>query len=170
MTDRCRIGRHYLALFVCLCVSLALALSGCQMNATTLPSIVYMTDSSESKGYALQTGSDIILAGGEPDKDQVELVGVGLAAEGAYIAVYFRSPPAVVGDWWQGSVYIIDETTNQIFSDVPVMPVIGPLIAKPKEAGQLGYFMLINTGQAINENSHMTVVLGKYKRVGVKMQ
>jgi hypothetical protein len=157
-------------LAIILVFSQSLWLAGCREPEATAPPVVFITESPAGSRGAFQPASEIALANTEPDADNVRFEGVGFAAEGAYIAVYFKAPPQLVDGWWQGSVYVIDEATNQIFSEVPVMPVIGPLIAKPKEDGQPGYFMLNNAGRAISAKSLLTVVLGKYKRVHVPMQ
>jgi hypothetical protein len=99
-----------------------------------------------------------------PDTDNVELVGVGFAVDGGMIIVQFRAPPRIARDWFQGSCWVVDEGTGTIYNDIPVMPIIGPLIARPKENGQLGYVMLMNAPQPLQPGSRVTVVLGNFKQ------
>ena len=42
--------------------------------------------------------------------------------------------------------------------------MIGPLIARPKEDGQLGYVMFMNAPQPLQPGSRVTVVLGNFKQ------
>lgn len=100
----------------------------------------------------------------------VELLGVGFAAEGGFIIVNFRAPPAVVQGWWQGLVSVTDEASGMIYNEIPVMPVIGPLIGRPVEAGQIGYVMLTHNPPSLRYGSLVTVVLGEYKFEHVKIQ
>ena len=44
---------------------------------------------------------------------------------------------------------MVDETNGQVYQDVPIMPVIGPLFARPQTEGQYAYVMLINHGYGI---------------------
>jgi hypothetical protein len=44
------------------------------------------------------------------------------------------------------------------------------LFVKPQEAGQEGYYMLINAGAGIKAGSLVTVVLGNYKREHITVQ
>jgi hypothetical protein len=99
-----------------------------------------------------------------PAADSVELVGVGFAVDGGMIIVQFRAPPRIARDWFQGSCWVVDEGTGAIYNDIPVMPIIGPLIARPKENGQLGYVMLMNAPQPLQPGSRVTVVLGDFKQ------
>jgi len=93
----------------------------------------------------------------------VELLGVGFAADGGFIMVQFRAPPLVATQWWQGSISVTDEATGSVYNEIPVMPIIGPLIGKPVEAGQMGYAMLVNAPTPLKTGAVVTVVLGDYK-------
>jgi hypothetical protein len=108
-------------------------------------------------------------AGGEaspaPDEEAttVDLLGVGFAADGGFIMVQFRAPPKVATKWWQGSISVTDEATGTVYNEIPVMPIIGPLIGRPVEVGQLGYAMLVNAPTPLQIGAVVTVVLGDYK-------
>lgn len=92
----------------------------------------------------------------------VELLGIGFAADGGFIMVQFLAPPQVATNWWQGSISVTDEATGTVYNEIPVMPLIGPLIGKPVEAGQLGYAMLVNAPTPLKTGAVVTVVLGDY--------
>ena len=110
------------------------------------------------------------LAAEESVTRTVELMGVGYAAEGAYIMVRFKAPPLVVRRWMQGSVSVRDETTGQLYNEIPTMPLIGPLLGHPSKAGQPGYVMLVNTPPGLVPGSLVTVVLGDFKQEHVPIQ
>ncbi len=94
----------------------------------------------------------------------VELLGVGFAADSGYIMIQFKAEPRLTHSWMQGTVYVVDESSGTIYNEIPVLPNIGPLLARPKQAGQLGYVMLINTPPGIHHGSIVTVVLGDFKQ------
>jgi hypothetical protein len=84
--------------------------------------------------------------------------------------VGFKVPPRTAENWWQGSVYVIDEGTGTVYKDIPVAPIIGPLLAKPVEEGQIGYAMLNNYRNGVKSGSVVSVVLGKFKREHITVQ
>ena len=100
----------------------------------------------------------------------VELLGVGFAADGGFIIVNFKAPPSVVQDWWQGRVSVTDEASGTVYNEIPVLPVIGPLIGKPVEAGQMGYVMLTHNPPKLRIGSLVTVALGEYKFEHIKIE
>jgi hypothetical protein len=93
----------------------------------------------------------------------VEIVRVGFAAEGALIIIQFKAPYKVAEHWWQGSVYLVDEASGEEYREIPVMPVIGPLISKPRMDGQVGNVMLVNQPHALKSGALVTIVMGDYK-------
>jgi len=105
-----------------------------------------------------------------PAQETVELLGVGFAAEGGFIIVNFKAPPSITQTWWQGSIEVIDEASGTVYNEIPVLPVIGPLIGRPVEAGQNGYVMLTHKPSGLRIGSLVTVVLGEYKFEHVKIQ
>ncbi len=111
---------------------------------------------------------DDLVAGDEPLTQTVELLGVGYAAEGAFIFVQFRAPPQVARGWIQGNVSVINEAGGAVYNEVPAMPLIGPLIAHPAQPGQLGYVMLVNTPPGLPPGSLVTVILGDFKQEHVR--
>lgn len=100
----------------------------------------------------------------EPDPDGVSFKSIGFAADDTYIMVQFTAPQSQSGLWQQDYIYVVDEKTRAVFKDIPVMPVVGPLMGRPSQEGQVGYVMLINYRNGIKSGSVVTVVLGKYKR------
>jgi hypothetical protein len=93
----------------------------------------------------------------------VELVRVEIGRESGLISVQFKAPPKVAQKWWQGSVSVTDEGTGAVYNEIPVLPIIGPLISRPARVGQLGYVMLSNAPTPLAPGAVVTVVLGNYK-------
>ena len=100
----------------------------------------------------------------------VELLGVGFAAEGAFINVSFRAPPLIVHSFWPGVLSVTDESSGMVFEEVPVMPVIGPLIGRPVEEGQVGYVMFVHAPAILRPGSLVTVDLAGYTFEHVPVQ
>lgn len=92
----------------------------------------------------------------------VELVSVGIGAEGLFIQVYFIAPPAIAGGWYQGNVSVTEEASGTVYNEIPVLPVVGPLFGKPVEDGQVGYVMLVNAPVPLQPGAQVTVKLGDY--------
>jgi hypothetical protein len=93
---------------------------------------------------------------------EVRVLSVALGAEGGFIIVNFMAPPAVATRWYQGAVWVEDEATGARYSEVGVMPVVGPLFGRPVEPGQPGYVMLVNAPAPLRPGAVVTVVLGDY--------
>jgi hypothetical protein len=93
----------------------------------------------------------------------VKVTRVEIGRESGLIMVQFTAPPKVVAKWWQGSVSVTDEATGAVYNEVPVLPIVGPLIGRPVRAGQLGYVMLSNLPTPLKPGSVVTVILGEYK-------
>jgi hypothetical protein len=111
---------------------------------------------------ATQVGATGAAATSEPEA--VELLGVGLGDEAGLISVKFKAPPRVAHGWRPGNVFVVDEATGIKYDNVPVTPVIGPLITRPNQYGQIGYVMLYNTNSGLRSGSTVTVVLGDFRR------
>lgn len=92
----------------------------------------------------------------------VELVRVGFAVDSGFIAIQFRAPPEIAHTWWQGDISVTNEETGEIFNEVPVMPLLGPLISKPVQYGQVGVAMLVNTQGSLSSGDRVSVKLGNY--------
>jgi hypothetical protein len=99
----------------------------------------------------------------------VQLLSVSIGAENNYIVVSFKASPATCRNWTQGNVWVIDEASKIKYNNVPVMPIIGPLFARPKVAGQSGYVMFINTDGKVAPGAVVTVVLGDFVQEHVKV-
>jgi hypothetical protein len=101
---------------------------------------------------------------GAEDESQVQLLGVSLGTESGLIVVQFKAPPELARQWQQLEVYVVDEATGTTYNEIPVAPVIGPLFTRPKQAGQIGYLMLVNTDNSLRQGAQVTVVLGKFNQ------
>jgi hypothetical protein len=119
---------------------------------------------------APDTPSTDLAAQVTPAAETVELLGVSFAAEGGFLIVNFRAPPSVVQDWYQGRVSVTNEASQTVFNEIPVLPVIGPLIGRPVEAGQIGYVMLTHNPPTLRPGNLVTVILGEYKFEHVKVE
>jgi len=164
--SRVRRRRQALASLVLLSLSIILliALNGCKSESqASPPSVVFLTPGQDI-GHVGVPASNAKLTVSEPDPDGVEFTGISFGADGALITVGFKAPPEVAQGWLDGSIYVVDEASGRIYNEVPVMPVIGPLFARPKESGQSGYVMLTNYDRGIKSGSAVTVVIGFYKR------
>lgn len=116
---------------------------------------------------ATPQGASVTLQAATPatqvvEASKVELLGVSLGTESGLILVQFKAPPAVARRWQQGDVNVIDEATGAVYNEIPVMPIIGPLFARPKQAGQLGYVMFVNQPVPLQSGAKVTVKLGEY--------
>ena len=100
----------------------------------------------------------------------VEILSVGFAGEGGMIMIRFQASPEEAEKWWQGSVTVTDEGNGAVYDEIPVMPKIGPLIGRPKVAGQPGYVMLVNTPPWLRPGAMVTVVLGAHTFEHVPVQ
>jgi hypothetical protein len=87
---------------------------------------------------------------------------VALGAEGGFVVVNFMAPPAVATRWYQGAVWVEDEATGARYTEIGVLPVVGPLFGRPVEPGQPGYVMLVNAPTPLQSGAVVTVVLGDY--------
>jgi hypothetical protein len=103
------------------------------------------------------------------DVAKVELLGVALAADGAYITVQFKAPPRLARSWQAGEVSVTDEATHVVYDDIPVMPVLGALFGRPVEDGQIGYVMFSNL-PSLAPGAQVTVVLGGFREEHVRVQ
>jgi hypothetical protein len=100
----------------------------------------------------------------------VEITSVSLAGEGGMIMVQFQAPPSEAEQWWPGNVSVEDVGTGAVYDEIPVMPKIGPLIGRPKVAGQPGYVMLVNAAPYLRPGALVTVVLGRHEFENVPVQ
>lgn len=86
------------------------------------------------------------------------------------IMVRFQAPPEEAEKWWPGTVSVTDEGNGAVYDEIPVMPKIGPLIGRPKRAGQAGYVMLTNAPPYLQAGALVTVVLGAHEFEHVPVQ
>lgn len=140
--------------------------------STPSPAAARLTPTAPATIPAPPTGAAVATAAAVPTErnTQIEIVGVGFAADGGLIIVQFTAPPEVARLWNQTNVYVLDEETKIKYDDVPVTPLIGPLFGRPKFDGQLGYVMFYNTNAGIRPGSIVTVVFGDYKQEHLVVQ
>jgi len=166
---------------VAVLIVLAVFATGCSKAAeTTTSSIVFLTaeeveqaDENAPSVATTETAPTGQGAGGtttavDPDsflgdEKTVELVGVGMSAEGLMITVQFKTEPNIARRWRQGNVYVVDEATGRRYDQIPVMPVIGPLFGHPVRPDQIGYVMFNNVAPGLKTGDKVTVVLGGFK-------
>jgi len=109
----------------------------------------------------------------EADADAVQLVRVEVGTESGLILVQFKASHQVARKWQQGMVYVVDEATGTLYNEIPVLPIVGPLFGRPKEAGQIGHVMFANAAPGaagLRRGSLVTVVLGAFKQEHVTVQ
>jgi hypothetical protein len=100
----------------------------------------------------------------------LELLGVSFGAEGAFVVVNYQAPPQVAQAFWPGVPSVVDEASGTASEEVPVMPVIGPLIARPLQQGQPGYVILVHMPPMLRQGSLVTVDLAGYRFEHVPVQ
>ena len=105
-----------------------------------------------------------------PASADPEVLQVGFGSDGSLISVAYKAAPTVARKWMQGTVYVTDEKTGAKYTEVPVMPKIGPLLGRPKEYGQVAYIMFVNGPQPLQPGDVVTVVLGDYRQEHVKVR
>ncbi len=109
--------------------------------------------------------------GAEASPAPPRLLGVTFAADGGMLIVHYMASPALARTWQPGNVMVIDEATGFKYSQVPVMPVIGPLIAHPVQEGQPGYVMFVNPpANLLQAGASVTVIFGEFKQEHVVVQ
>jgi hypothetical protein len=116
---------------------------------------------SEEEGAAEETESFAEEDAAEPLP--VQVTGVGFAADGGIILVRFLAPPEEAEKWWPGTVSLTDEGNGAVYNEIPVMPKVGPLIGRPKVAGQPGYVMLVNAPPYLSPGALVTIELGAHR-------
>ncbi len=148
--------------FLLLGLVVLLVVTGCRKPEASSDSEIVYRENALSSRYSEFPKLPVITV--EPDPDGVTLEGVGFAADGGYIMVSYSGPKELLSTFRQDDVYVYDESTRGVYKDIPVMPIIGPLVGKPGTDGQKGYTMLLNYYGGIKSGSVVSVVLGKYKR------
>jgi hypothetical protein len=142
------------------------ALSPTSTPALTEPSPTPQSMPVPTTGLEAPNPTPVISHPGTPTEDEsaVQLLGVSLGTESDLVLVQFKAPPAVTRQWQQTNVYLVDEATGTVYNEVSVAPVVGPLFARPKRAGQIGYVMFVNPGSSLRQGARVTVVLGNFKQ------
>lgn len=111
---------------------------------------------------AAATPSDRPTPAPEPTAS-IRLVRVGFAANGEYIHVEYFAPPVLIAQWRQGLFSVIDETTGEVYNEVPTMPIVGPMIGRPVKPEQMAYVMLVNRPPELQPGAIVTVLLDKFR-------
>jgi hypothetical protein len=99
-----------------------------------------------------------------------EIVRVSIVPDSGLIQVQFKAAPSISGKWQYWNVYVVDEATGTSYNDIPDVPLIGRLLAKPQNANQLGYVMFNNTDGKLRKGGVVTVVLGDFKQEHIQVQ
>lgn len=81
-----------------------------------------------------------------------------------------RHPSGVDVTWRKGGRTLGQDQGGNVFNEVPLMPLIGPLIARPVEDGQPGYFMVVHAPASLRSGSPVTVQLADYTFEHVPVQ
>ncbi len=100
----------------------------------------------------------------------IELLGVNYDYDGGFIMVQYKANPHAAERIVPDKVYVLDESTGTVYNDIPVAPLIGPLLGRPKHDGQTGYVMFVNFDYGIRVGSIVTVVLDGFKQEHVVVQ
>jgi hypothetical protein len=98
-----------------------------------------------------------------------EVLSVSFGADGTLIMVEFKASRKAADDVWPGRVSVTDEGTGTVYSGVSVMPIIGPLISRPKNTSQTGYVMLNNIAPGLPPGALVTVTLGDFQKEHVQV-
>ncbi len=130
-----------------------------QTSPSFTPDFIQETTTSQGTNATLQAPTAETQT---EEESKVILLGVSLGTESGLILVQFKAPPTVTRHWQQGNVYVTDEASGAVYNEIPVMPVIGPLFARPIEANQIGYVMFVNLPVPLQSGAKVTVKLGEY--------
>jgi len=130
------------------------------VQATPLPTVILVEAAPET---AQPVQAPTLAAPTEEISHTVKLLGLSFGANNNLLSVQFLAPVATVQRWQQGNMYLIDEATGQKYEEIPVMPVVGVLFARPTVDGQPGYVMFTNLPVPLQTGAVVTVVLGNYR-------
>jgi hypothetical protein len=101
----------------------------------------------------------------------VQLENVSLGTDGRLVVVNFLAPYRFTDSLTvRGRAYVIDEATGVTYQDIPVMPIIGPLVGRPNANGLQSYIMFYNNDIAIQKGSLVTVVLANFRQEHVTVK
>jgi hypothetical protein len=118
---------------------------------------------------ALSAGSAVTNT--HPMSYTVQLENVSLGTDGRLIVVNFLAPYRFTDSMTvRGRAYVIDEATGETYQDIPVMPIIGPLVGRPNANGLQSYIMFYNNDLAVKKGTVVTVVLGDFKQEHVTVK
>lgn len=95
---------------------------------------------------------------------RLELLDVAYAADGTLIIVRFKATRKAADSLWPGRVSVTDERTGKVYENVPVMPVVGLLVGRPRTFGPVGYIMFTNTEPGLPPGSLVTVQLDQFRQ------
>jgi hypothetical protein len=107
----------------------------------------------------------------KPNEEEyrIELLDVGYAGEGGFIIVRFHATRKAADDLWPGRLSVTDEATGAIYAEVPLMPVVGLLVGRPRSFDQIGYVMFTNSPPGLPPGSLVTIKLGKLTQEHVRV-
>jgi len=132
-------------------------------QATPVPTVMIVEPDLSAVSTAQPAAATAIPAPVEEISQTVKLLGISFGANNNLLSVQFLAPVAIVQRWQQGNMYLLDESTGQKYEEIPVMPVIGALFARPTMDGQAGYVMFTNLPVPLQTGAVVTVVLGSYR-------
>lgn len=139
----------------------AQALPAGPVLAITLPVALPSDDEPEDESAGEAPAITNTLESGA-ETETVRILRVTLAEETNYIYIQYVAPPEMAQRWNQTSVYVEDMETGTRYSEVPFMPLIGPLFNRPVNPGQSGFFMIINLPTPLNFGDRIRIKLGNY--------
>lgn len=150
---------------------LAAALSGCGEGSPPTTIRAYTEPTQTVDASSGEDTASVSIGALTPEEareleSRVRLVNVSFAADGAYLIVNFYAPPQLAIHWQPGQLYVVDQATRAKYDNIPFMPKIGFLIARPTMEEQPGYVMLENQ-PPLEPGSLVTVILGGFEQTDV---
>ena len=136
-------------------------------QAATAQPDVSILDPGGAEGMTLVKGTPLPAV--DEEEYRVEIHDVGFAAEGGFIMVRFHATRKAADDFWPGRLSITDEATGTVYNEVPVMPVVGVMIGRPRNFQQLGHIMFVNKPLGLAPGALVTVQLSQFKQEHVQV-
>jgi hypothetical protein len=120
--------------------------------------------------YTSQAPTPISAISNLPTPSGVEIVDVTLNAGGTFIIIQFKAPPRVAETWGYEDVYLVDEALNGVYRNIPRNGSADLYFARPKENGQVGYVMLVNSPYPLKVGDLVTVFLDGYQQQHLRIK
>jgi len=139
------------------------------VSETVTPTPMFTTDPNAMPTQAVISPAPLDLSGTPTNvvmpapviasQGDVDLINVTFAADSGFIMINFIAPPRLSSELYQGRISVTDEATGEVYDEIPVIPVIGPLIARPVQEGQRSYVMLVNRPPWLLPGALVTVII-----------